>query len=175
MLHFPNYAAPSFLFHLSLLFKNYSYTDIEDDHQTPQKPLPPLPPIAEKIRQRPPAPPPSRSQSGLTPTRPYSLSAPDPPPPREGQRESSPRTFPKPKPPASLPRHVPVLPEASSPGGIRGRKAMHRSSSETNLAGTPGYDNVVQQFKGSTLSFIHEGNLVIPGVDLYFADLGLLI
>lgn len=52
---------------------------------------------------------------------------------------------------------------------------MHRSISDKNLAGKPGYDNVVQQFKGSALSFTHEGNIVIPGVDLYFADVGLFI
>lgn len=34
---------------------------------------------------------------------------------------------------------------------------MHRSISDKNLAGKPGYDNVVQQFKGSALSFTHEG------------------
>ena len=161
-----------FLFHVSLLFKNYSYTEIEEGNQTPQKPLPPLPPAAEKARARPPAPPPSRY--GSTP-RPLPHPAPQPLPQREGQRESSPRTFPKPKPPASLPRPVPVLPETASLGGIPARREIRRSISEKNLAGKPGYDNVVQQFKGSALSFIHEGKIVIPGVDLYFADVGLAI
>lgn len=135
------------------------YTEIEEGNQTPQKPLPPLPPPTEKARPRPPAPPPSRYGSA---PRPLPHPASQPLPQREGQRESSPHIFPKPKPPASLPRPVPVLPEMASSGRIPPRREMHRSISDKNLAGKPGYDNVVQQFKGSALSFIHEG-MAHPG------------